>query len=97
MRPKGNCWDNAVAESLFSSLEKGRIKKLIDNNRALAIADVADYIDIFYNRTRRHTHLGGLSPEQFEATRRMRRQRLHGSPGTPVSVALCSPAHRSSG
>lgn len=31
------------------------------------IADVADYIDSFYNRTRRHSHLGGVSPEQFEA------------------------------
>jgi hypothetical protein len=57
----GNCWDNAVAESLFSSLKKERIKKQIYKNRELAIADVADYIDTFYNRTRRHSHLGGLS------------------------------------
>lgn len=46
-------------------------------NRELAIAEVADYIDAFYNRTRRHSHLGGVSPEQFEATHKMRRQRLH--------------------
>ncbi len=67
MSRKGNCWDNAVAESFFSSLKKERIKKHIYKNRALAINDVADYIDCFYNRTRRHSHLGGVSPEQFEA------------------------------
>lgn len=77
MSRNGNCWDNAVAESYFSSLKKERIKKQIYKTRALAIADVADYIDIFYNRTRRHSHLGGLSPEQFEATPRTGRQRLH--------------------
>ena len=63
MSRKGNCWDfNAVAESFFSSLKKERIKKQIYKNRDLAIADVAAYIDTFYNRTRRHSHLGGVSP-----------------------------------
>ena len=68
---KGNCWDNAVAESFFSSLKKERIKKQIFKNRELA---VADYIETFYNRTRRHSHLGGVSPEQFEAAHKPRRQ-----------------------
>jgi putative transposase len=77
MSRKGNCWDNAVAESFFSSLKKERIKKQIYKNRELAIADVANYIDTFYNRTRRHSHLGGLRPEQFEAAHKTRRQRLH--------------------
>jgi putative transposase len=77
MSRKGNCWDNAVAESFFSSLKKERIKKHIYKNRELAIAEVADYIDAFYNRTRRHSHLGGLSPEQFEATHKPRRPGLH--------------------
>ena len=67
---------NAVAESFFGSLKKERIKKQIYKNRELAIADVADYIDTFYNQTRRHSHLRGLSPEQFEAARQPRRQRL---------------------
>jgi transposase InsO family protein len=49
----------------------------IYKNRELAIADLADYIDTLYNRTRRHSHLGGLSPEQFEAAHKTRRQRLH--------------------
>jgi putative transposase len=73
MSRKGNCWDNAVAESFFTSLKKERIKKRIYKTRELAQADVADYIDTFYNKTRRHSHLGGLSPEQFEAVHRLRR------------------------
>jgi putative transposase len=77
MSRKGNCWDNAVAESFFSSLKKERIKKQIYRNRELAKTDVADYIDTFYNRTRRHSHLGGLSPEQFEAAHKLHRQGLH--------------------
>ena len=85
MSRKGNCWDNAVVESFFSSLKKERIKKQIYKNRDLAIADVADYIDTFYNRTRRHSHLGGLSPEQFEATHKPRRRRLHKILGTPLA------------
>lgn len=67
MSRRGNCWDNAVAESFFSSLKKERIKKRIYKTRNLARADVFDYIEMFYNRTRRHSHLGGLSPEAFEA------------------------------
>ena len=57
MSRKGNCWDNAVAESFFSSLKKERIKKQIYKNRELAVADIATYIDSFYNSTRRHSHL----------------------------------------
>ena len=77
MSRKGNCWDNAVAESFFSSLKKERIKKHIYRNRELAQADVADYIDTFYNRTRRHSHLGGVSPEQFESAHEPRRRSVH--------------------
>ncbi len=67
MSRRGNCWDNAVAESFFSSLKKERIKKRIYVNRDVATADISDYIDTFYNRTRRHSYLGGVSPEEFEA------------------------------
>jgi putative transposase len=66
MSRRGNCWDNAVAESFFSSLKKERIRKQIYRTRDLAKADVFDYIEMFYNRTRRHSHLGGVSPEAFE-------------------------------
>lgn len=66
MSRRGNCWDNAVAESFFSSLKKERIQKRIYKTRDLARADVFDYIEVFYNKTRRHSHLGGISPEAFE-------------------------------
>ena len=66
MSRRGNCWDNAVAESFFSSLKKERIKKRIYKTRDLAREDVFDYIEVFYNRNRRHSHLGGVSPEAFE-------------------------------
>lgn len=49
-----------------SSLKKERIRKRIYKTRDLARADVFDYIEVFYNRTRRHSHLGGISPEAFE-------------------------------
>lgn len=66
MSRRGNCWDNAVAESFFSSLKRERIRKRIYRTRNEAKADLFDYIEMFYNRTRRHSHLGGISPEAFE-------------------------------
>jgi putative transposase len=76
MSRRGNCWDNAVAESFFSSLKKERIKKRIYKNREIAHADISEYIESFYNRTRRHSYLGGVSPEDFETAGRGR-QRVH--------------------
>jgi putative transposase len=67
MSRRGNCWDNAVAESFFSSLKKERIRKRVYRTRSLAKSDIFEYIEMFYNRTRRHSHLGGISPEAFEA------------------------------
>ena len=55
-----------VVEAFFASLKKKPVKKSIYKNRDLATADIVEYI-AFYNRTRRHSHLGGLSPEQYEA------------------------------
>jgi putative transposase len=66
MSRRGNCWDNAVAESFFSSLKKERIRKRVYKTRDLARADIFDYIEVFYNRIRRHSHIGGISPEAFE-------------------------------
>lgn len=56
-----------MVESFYCSLKKERIKKWIYLSRDVALADIADYIDTFYNRTRRHSHLGGFSLEEFEA------------------------------
>jgi hypothetical protein len=49
---------------------------------------VADYIDTFYNHSRRHSHLGGLSPEQFEAAHKPRRRGLHLILGTPLRKTI---------
>ncbi len=76
MSRRGNCWDYAVAESFFSSLKKERIKKKIYRNSEIAHADISEYIESFYNQTRRHSHLGRVSPEDFEAAGR-RRRRVH--------------------
>jgi putative transposase len=66
MSRRGNCWDNAVAESFFSSLKKERIKRRIYASRQEAKSDVFDYIEGFYNRVRRHSHLDQMSPLAFE-------------------------------
>ncbi len=62
MSRRGNCWDNAVAESFFASLKKERIKKRIYNSRVQATEDVSDYIESFYNTHRRHSYIGGRQP-----------------------------------
>jgi putative transposase len=67
MSRRGNCWDNAVVESFFSSLKKEIIKKRIYKTRDLARAGISEYIESFYNTTRRHAHIGGVSPDAFEA------------------------------
>ena len=66
MSRRDNCWDNAVTESFFSSLKKERIRKRIYRIRDLARADIFDYIEVSYIRTRRYSYLGGVSPEAFE-------------------------------
>lgn len=66
MSRRGNCFDNAVAESFFSSLKKERIRRRIYRSREDARADVFDYIEVFDNRIRLHSHLGQLSPHDFE-------------------------------
>jgi len=63
---RGNCYDNAVAESFFSSLKKEKIKRKIFNTRDQARAEIFDYIEVFYNRQRRHRYLDYVSPVDFE-------------------------------
>lgn len=66
MSRRGNCHDNAVAESFFQLLKRERIKRKIYATREEARADVFDYIELFYNPRRRHGNNDGLSPVQFE-------------------------------
>jgi len=65
MSRRGNCWDNAVVESFFGTL-KTELAETTWPTRAAAVAAVADYIDVFYNRQRRHSSLGYISPVAFE-------------------------------
>jgi hypothetical protein len=62
---KGNCWDNAPTESFFNSLKNERVHGTRYATRDDAIADLFDYIEVFYNRSRRHSTLGYHSPVQF--------------------------------
>ena len=67
MGSRGDCFDNAVAESFFSTLKKELIRREgpFATRADLRLA-LFDYIEAFYNRTRRHSTLGYLSPEEFE-------------------------------
>lgn len=67
MSRKGNCWDNAVAESFFGTLEQELVKRKHWKDLVAARADVADYIHGFYNTERRHSTLDDVSPAAFEA------------------------------
>lgn len=66
MSRRGNCHDNAVAESFFSALKKERIKRRIYPTRAAAASDMFDYIEMFYNSVRRHGSANGLPPVEYE-------------------------------
>lgn len=66
MSRKGDCWDNAVAESFFGSLKTERVFFTHYKTRDEARRDVVDYIEMFYNSKRRHSYLGYLSPRAYE-------------------------------
>ena len=67
MSRTGDCWDNAVMESFWSTLKRELVDGQDYATRAEATASIFEYIEVFYNRTRRHSALGYVSPEQFEA------------------------------
>jgi transposase InsO family protein len=66
MSRRGNCHDNAVAESLFNLLKRERIRRRVYRSRDEARQDVFDYIEMFYNPKRKHVRNGMLSPVEFE-------------------------------
>jgi transposase InsO family protein len=66
MSRKGNCWDNAPMESFFHSLKTEQVHHCDYQTRDEARRDIFEYIEVFYNRQRRHSTLGYLSPAQFE-------------------------------
>jgi putative transposase len=66
MGSRGDCYDNAVAESFFATLKKELIHGRSWRSKAELRTEVFEYIEVFFNRRRRHSALGFLSPEQFE-------------------------------
>jgi len=66
MSRKGNCWDNAVAESFFGSLKTELENLGRYDTRAQARREIFEYIEVFYNGIRRHSTLGYVSPREFE-------------------------------
>ena len=66
MSRSGDCWDNAVAESFFSTLKTEHVGDDIYDSHDTATLSIGEYIDVFYNARRRHSHLGYLSPIEFE-------------------------------
>ena len=67
MSRKGDCWDNAVVESFFATLEMELIEHCSWPTRRAARTAIHEYIEVFYNRRRRHSYLGYVSPAQYEA------------------------------
>ena len=67
MSRKGNCWDNACVESFFGTLKRELVSHRHYATRDEAAQDIFEYIEVFYNRARRHSTLGYDSPAEFEA------------------------------
>lgn len=66
MSRRGNCYDNAVAESFFKTLKKELVRKQVFLTREIAKSKIFEYIEMFYNSKRRHSYLGYISPNEFE-------------------------------
>ncbi len=74
MSGKGDCWDNAVAESFFATLKGEMIDGRDFETRAEASSAIDDYIDAFYNVSRMHSTIGYVSPIEFELKLKSRRE-----------------------
>ena len=68
MSRRGNCWDNAPMESFFASLKKELVHDEDYATRDEATASIFEYIEVFYNRVRRHSSLGYVAPDEYERT-----------------------------
>ncbi len=86
MGSKGDCFDNAVAESFFATIKKELIHRRSWPTKAELRTEVFDYIEVFYNRQRRHSTLGQLSPADYETSTLSR-------PGSALAASrLASPS-----
>ena len=66
MSRAGNCHDNAIAESFFATIKKRIVKRNIYSTREDAKGEIFNFIEMFYNPKKRHSHTGGVSPAKFE-------------------------------
>ena len=82
MGSRGDCYDNAVAESFFATLKKELIRRRSWPDRRELIGEVFEYIEAFYNPVRRHSTLGYLSPIQFEEHRPTHMRQTSTAPNT---------------
>lgn len=85
MGSRGDCFDNAVAESFFATLKKELIHRRSWPTKAELRTEVFEYIEVFYNRQRRHSTLGQRSPVDYETSTL--------SPSRPIDAASRLPSH----
>jgi putative transposase len=69
MSRRGNCWDNAPTESFFAGLKKEMVYRTRFETREQARSAIFEWIEVWYNRKRRHSAIGYISPEAFERQR----------------------------
>ena len=87
MGSKGDCYDNSVAESFFATLKKELVDRRSWPEKAELRGEIFDYIEVFYNRRRRHSTLGYLSPAEFE-------NRTLSPDGTSLAASRLAPTHQ---
>ena len=88
MSRRGNCHDNAVAESFFNLLKRERIRRRTYKTRDGARRDVFDYIEMFYNPKRKHARNGMLSPVEFERQQKWKQQGVQETRGYSKLVCI---------
>ena len=71
MSRAGDCYDNAMMESIWARLKKELVQHAKFKTRAQALSSIFEWIEVWHQRERSHSSLGYLSPEQFEAARRV--------------------------
>ena len=71
MSRKGDCWDNAVAESFFATLKTEALGDRIPDDHAKATRAIGEYIDSYYNTKRRHSFIDYETPIEFELKRQL--------------------------
>ena len=84
MSRRGNCWDNAVVESFFGTLKSELVHRCRFTTRQQARQEVFEYIEVWYNRCRRHSSLGYVSPVAYE---RLHHPRGASTPDSALSMA----------